>query len=201
MSRASRRGRALGFTLLEVLAAVALLAILYTVLARVAIQGLRAEGENARRLEAAFLADRHLVATYDQIYQQLTIPPVGTTQTVEGDFTVTLDVTPFLPPVEWGVTDGAEVQPVIFARSPDGSGVELIRTAQVTVTWLEGVEERHVVRTVYLVDFQRTRELLTAADAARPKDEDEQAPEGEATKDGAQIPSDIDALERELGLP
>ena len=36
-----------GFTLLEVLAAVAILGIWFTVLANVAIQGLRAEGENA----------------------------------------------------------------------------------------------------------------------------------------------------------
>jgi prepilin-type N-terminal cleavage/methylation domain-containing protein len=200
MSRSSRPRRARGFTLLEVMAAVSLLAILYTVLARVAIQGLRAEGENARRLEAAFLADQRLVDTYDQIYQQLAIPQVGSSQTVEGDYTVTLNVTPFQPPAEWGVTEGEKAIPMIFASAPDGSGVELIRTAEITVAWLEGVEERHVTRTVYFVDFNRTGELLAAANAARPPDADEPAPEGGGAEARSQVPSDVE-LERELGSP
>ena len=49
-----------GFTLIEVLAAVALLGILYAVLARVAIEGLRAEGDSERRLEASLLADERV---------------------------------------------------------------------------------------------------------------------------------------------
>ena len=46
-----------GFTLLEVLAAVAILGIWFVVLASVGIQGLRAEGTNERRIRASLLAD------------------------------------------------------------------------------------------------------------------------------------------------
>ena len=49
-----------GFTLIEVLGAVAILAILYTTLATVAIRGLRSEGESRRMLEASLLADWQL---------------------------------------------------------------------------------------------------------------------------------------------
>jgi prepilin-type N-terminal cleavage/methylation domain-containing protein len=49
-----------GFTLIEVLGAVAMLAILYTTLSTVAIRGLRSEGESQRMLEASMLADWEL---------------------------------------------------------------------------------------------------------------------------------------------
>ena len=49
-----------GFTLFEVLGAVAILAILYTTLSTVAIRALRSEGESRRMLEASLLADWEL---------------------------------------------------------------------------------------------------------------------------------------------
>ncbi len=54
-----RRSRA-GFTLLEVLGAVAILGISYAVLVTVAIQGARAIGESQRRLDASLIADVQL---------------------------------------------------------------------------------------------------------------------------------------------
>jgi prepilin-type N-terminal cleavage/methylation domain-containing protein len=53
-----------GFTLLEVLAAVAILSIWFIVIAGTSVQGLRAEGESRRRLEAGQMADRILSATH-----------------------------------------------------------------------------------------------------------------------------------------
>jgi prepilin-type N-terminal cleavage/methylation domain-containing protein len=75
------------FTLLEVMAAVALLGILYTVLARVAIEGLRAEGESKRRLEASLLADARLEETFNTLEGSVAMPPVGHSEATEGDFT------------------------------------------------------------------------------------------------------------------
>ena len=46
-----------GFTLLEVMAAVAVVAIVFTTLARVANQGMQSQGISKRRLEASLLAD------------------------------------------------------------------------------------------------------------------------------------------------
>lgn len=56
--RAMRRGD--GFTLLEVMAAVLVLGLLYTVLADTAMRGLRSEGVSRRRTEASLLADDRL---------------------------------------------------------------------------------------------------------------------------------------------
>jgi len=53
-----RRRRA--FSLLEVLAAVAILGIVYMFLASVTIEGLRSEGQSEQRLRAALLADLRL---------------------------------------------------------------------------------------------------------------------------------------------
>ena len=49
-----------GFTLFEVLGAVALLALVYGTLSTVAIRGLRTEGESQRVLKASLLADWEL---------------------------------------------------------------------------------------------------------------------------------------------
>ena len=74
MPRASSRQHA--FTLLEVLAAVAILALVYTVLARVGIQGFRAEGGADRRLRASLLADDTVAEIEGQIEMGST-PTIG----------------------------------------------------------------------------------------------------------------------------
>jgi len=62
---AARRGR--GFTLLEVLAAVAILAVWFILIAGTAMQGLRAEGISRRRLEAAMIADQAMAELRQQV--------------------------------------------------------------------------------------------------------------------------------------
>ena len=54
---ASRRD---AFTLLEVMAAVLVLGLIYTLLAQAAIRGVSAEGVSRRRVEASLIADRYL---------------------------------------------------------------------------------------------------------------------------------------------
>ena len=72
-----------GFTLIEVLGAVALLAILYTTLSTVAIRGLRSEGESQRMLEASMLADWEL-SEFELELETGAAPEIGIT---EGDGT------------------------------------------------------------------------------------------------------------------
>jgi prepilin-type N-terminal cleavage/methylation domain-containing protein len=145
-----------GFTLIEVLAAVALLGILYAVLARVAIEGLRAEGDSMRRLGAALLADERMTDLIGA-----TAPPLGHSETIEGDYTLRLDVTPFALPQQWA---GVEpVAPLLLAPAPGGEGVQALRTVQLTVHWLEGGNERHVSRTLFLLDFELAAQLASAA--------------------------------------
>lgn len=145
--------RRTGFTLLEVMAAVALLGILYTVLARVAIEGLRAEGESQRRLEASLLAEARLADVFTGPDGSYAFPQVGRSETTEGDFTLTFDVSPFQPPVGWDVTEPEGIAPQLFASSPGAPGAQGLRTVQLTISWLEGAQERHVSRTTYLLDF------------------------------------------------
>jgi prepilin-type N-terminal cleavage/methylation domain-containing protein len=155
------RTAARGFTLLEVLAAVALLAILYTVLARSAIEGLRAEGESERRLEASLLADTRLRESFEGAEGSYAVPPLGHSEVTEGDFTIILDVSPFEPPGEWGIDDPAAPSTVVFAPPTDRAG-PVLRTIQLSVAWLEGAEQRQVTRTAFALDFQRVAALIGA---------------------------------------
>ena len=147
------------------MAAVALLAILYTVLARVAIEGLRAEGESKRRLEASLLADERVAESFTGLAGNVVMPELGHSETTEGDFTVGLDVTLFQPPVEWGVGESVGNTPLLFASAPGVPGAQALRTVQLTVSWLEGAEERHVSRTIFLVDFGRVAALAASSRA------------------------------------
>ena len=154
-SSPTRPGRA-GFTLIEVLAAVALLGILYSVLARVAIEGLRAEGESERRLEASLLADELVGGLVGPA-----VPPVGRSETIQGNFTIAIDVTPFQLPTQWGAGIFEDTKPLLLAAARDG-GVQALRSVQITISWLEAASERHVSRTTYLLDFQSVATLAAA---------------------------------------
>jgi prepilin-type N-terminal cleavage/methylation domain-containing protein len=83
-----------GFTLLEVLAAVAVLALVYTALAQAAMQGLSHEGDASRRLHASLLADQALA----EIEGQLAVgaaPPAGLTEAEQEEFAIRIEVRPF----------------------------------------------------------------------------------------------------------
>jgi prepilin-type N-terminal cleavage/methylation domain-containing protein len=161
MSSSSRRG----FTLIEVLAAVALLGILYTVLARVAIEGLRAEGESQRRLEAMRIADDY---PFDLELTPLVglgrVHAIGRTEETVGDFTVTLEVEPFQIPAGWQDAEPPPVPRKIFVPGPDGRA-PAVRTITLVVSWLEGAEARHIERTTYQVDFNSIDALVAARNA------------------------------------
>jgi len=152
LARAARGG----FTLIEVLAAVALLGILYAVLARVAIEGLRAEGDSERRLQASLVADARVNDLFGG-----PLPPVGHSEKVDGDFAIALDVSDFKIPPQWGVGEAKEAQPMLLT-SPTGGATPALRTVQLTVSWLEGASARHVSRTTYLLDFQTVAQLASA---------------------------------------
>ena len=93
-ARRSRRDGA--FTLLEVMAAVLVLGMLYSVLATAAIQGLRSEGESKRRIEASLLADRWLSDLEIQLALGQ-VPEKGTQQEEVESYSVSTNVVPFDP--------------------------------------------------------------------------------------------------------
>lgn len=150
-----------GFTLLEVLAAVALLGILYTTLAGVAIQGLRSEGMSRRRLEASIVADRR-IAELELQMEAGTVPPEGTTQEEDDPYVITVTVEPYdipLPPPEFG-EEQESVLAALRQLSP-GTGAP-VRRIDVKVTWLEAEDEYSVERTTFGFDLLAVESLVEA---------------------------------------
>ena len=150
-----------GFTLIEVLGAVALLAILYTTLSTIAIRGLRSEGESRRMLEASMLADWEL-SEFELELQTGAAPEIGITEDEEDEagFMVTWEVTPlqtvlFEDPSK--KSEGAnESNPAgqgapVPAGAPGENPVPFLQV-ELRVSWFEAGNERLVTRTIFAVD-------------------------------------------------
>jgi len=191
--RLPRNGRPrLGFTLLEVMAAVALLGTAYTVLGGAGIQGLQHEGESRRRIQASLLADALLAELEASADTGLVAQP-GKDQRHEGEFTVEIEVAPLdlvvpddpnpLPAVAIGGSQPTGAQPNASQPSqlggkqsnvPDalaaslihgeGRSVSPLRRITVTVGWTEGWGDRSVVRTTYAFDAESVKSELEALD-------------------------------------
>ncbi len=134
------------FTLLEVLAAVAILGIVYVVLADVAMQGLYSEGRAKRRLEASLKADLHLSVLEVEI-EAGTVPPLGPLPELEEDgFRVAGEVRVFvlpLPPQEGAAPATA---------GSTATTLDALREIELHVSWDDAQEEQRVVRITYALD-------------------------------------------------
>ncbi len=163
-----------GFTLIEVLGAVAILAILYTTLSTVAIRGLRSEGESRRMLEASLLADWEL-SEFELELQTGAAPEIGITPSEEEDgFTVTWEVTPlqteiFKTALEkeqelYAANSAAQTAPVPTGQvgGPDAAAPAFLQV-ELRVSWLEAGNERSVTRTIFAVDEDAAARLATAS--------------------------------------
>jgi prepilin-type N-terminal cleavage/methylation domain-containing protein len=153
-----------GFTLLEVMAAVAIVAIVFTTLARMANEGLQSQGISKRRLEASLLADELLSEVEAQMAEGM-VPEINEEEFEEGIFGAVIEVTAF---------DVASVVPANAEAPENGSGPVLaspeaaaippldVRRIDVTVTWTEAGNEFQVVRTTFGVDLAPVQEMLSA---------------------------------------
>jgi hypothetical protein len=178
--------RTTAFTLLEVLAAVAVLGLTVALLARGAIQGMRYEGDASRRLAASLLADRMLFEVESTLALGA-LPELGLQERDEGDlFRLTLEVAPLDPltlglgPLFAGRPDSPDAPP---PKPPPEAPKLLLVT--VRVAWAEGLVEQAVTRTTFAYDASAAAELLEAADAAagaaqaEQEEQEEQQPEPE----------------------
>jgi hypothetical protein len=180
----SPRARGIGaFTLLEVLAAVLVLGMLYTVLADVAIQGLRAEGLAKRRLEASLRADALLADIESQMMFGL-VPPISEAEEEDGNFVNSVSVTPIelatlFPDLETDPNAGSLLEP------EGATGEPRLRRIEVRVSWLEGIHQFSVQRTTVALDMSGLEEVFPPADAAL---------------GGSELPDDLgDPLDAETG--
>ena len=181
--------RARGFTLLEVLVAVALLGLVVSVLAGSAIQGMSYEGDALRRLRASLLADQTLWQIESAL--RLGAPPQAAHQEseTEDEFRITLDVQPLdLAQAGLGAlaapaseTGGGEA-----AAPAAASNAALLPLFQifVRVAWTEGLVEQEVTRSSFAFDATAAAQLLgaDAGDAEReapPAEPEPAVPEAE----------------------
>lgn len=152
-----------GFTLLEVMGAVVVLAMVYVVLASAAIQGLRAEGDAERRLRAGLVADARMA----QLEENLALgaaPAVGSTVDREGEFEVAVDVTAFTPPAELLTDVEAGAASLLATAGPGAASV--LRTVHVRVRWDDGTGVREVSRVTLALDPAAAQQALQLAGAA-----------------------------------
>lgn len=159
-----RRTRA--FTLLEVLAAVAILGILYTVFATFAIQGLRYEGENERRIRASLLADQ-VLADVELGMEDGEFPSEAGDESEEGEFLVRVELLPLTGLEGAGPDEGLAE---LLASDLSNLATDL-HTVHVRVSWIEGAVEEEVTRYTYAWDSGPLYEQLGVT-AGQPAAED-----------------------------
>jgi prepilin-type N-terminal cleavage/methylation domain-containing protein len=212
-----------GFTLLEVMAAFALLAIAYTTLAGAGAQSLQKEGEAARRLHASLLADRTLDGL-EAAFEQGGAPPLGEQQLEEGLYTVTVQVSPWeavIPererplalertrrgleqarrPGEAAIQrdEGAALGPSLLTGTRGRPGP--LRRVDVVVTWDEGWSEGRVVRTTFGLDAQAAAATIGALAASAEAAQAESGVGGtDASGLGGRIRRDETVAPRRSGL-
>lgn len=188
----SRRERG-GFTLLEVLAAVAILGIWYVILAAVGIQGLRSQGETYRRLEASFLADE-VISNIEAGLTQGSAPPEGVEEYEREDFTVRIEVEPYtleVPALEGVPTRSSSSIGIELPALPstdllgggDLSGPGPLRRIRIEISWPEGNHERSIVRNTFAFDLDSVQSELEALGEALGQVAVEEAEDDEAAED------------------
>ncbi len=176
-----------GFTLLEVMAAVAILGIAYITLGSSGIQGLQHEGEARRRFRASLLADSALAEIEAQLEAGVA-PPLGQDEREDDGFKVAIEVTPFtidIPEEEaasgkrlgnarsrLGGADAQSSQPLIPGPSLLGGGkgpggASPLRRIDVHVVWEEGFAERSVSRTTFGIDREAAGPTIDAIEQAQ----------------------------------
>jgi prepilin-type N-terminal cleavage/methylation domain-containing protein len=213
------RKRSAGFTLLEVLAAVAVLGLVYSVLATAAIQGLRAEGDAGRRLRASLLADQRITDIEAQVALGQT-PEIGETESEEDEFVVRTIVEPL--DLDIGDTKASKratdrLDRAVGARPKAGkdetgkgeastllhpagaSKQPLLRRIDLRVTWAEGDAEQSVRRTSFGLDMVAAapmiEQLVAAAEAEKAKaaEQSQNKAEAEAAAQNGQQPLKSDS--------
>ncbi|MFP6630242.1 MAG: prepilin-type N-terminal cleavage/methylation domain-containing protein [Myxococcota bacterium] len=176
-----------GFTLLEVLAAVAILGIWFGVLASVAIQGLRAEGENERRIRASLIGDRY-VSDLEIGLDLGEFPDDTAEEFEEGEFVVHIETFPL---IEMEISEAAEpaeesADLVAFFESDLSTLAADFYSIQISVRWSEGAAEKAVNRTTYYWDNTALMEALRKQDVQQDDEEEREGnPASGPQEDGA----------------
>lgn len=159
------RRRSAGLSLLEVLAAVALLGILYAYLARAGAQGILVSGDSRMRLEAALVADYEMTQLETQLAAGVSLE-LGRSEREFGPFRTVVEVTPLPVPPELlpgalpGEGERDDAPTLLVGRTPDEPG--MLQVVNLTVAWNDGVDDHEIERTTFAYDPTRAAELAAA---------------------------------------
>jgi len=178
-----------GFTLLEVLGAVAILAILYTTLSTVAIRWLRSEGESRRMLEASLTADWE-ISQFELQLDTGVAPELGVTESeTENGLKVTWEVTPlqtkiFKTPLEKQqerdaanpsapsrLDATAQAAAAIAQDAASDAFAPPFLQVDLRVSWIEAGSEHAITRTLFAVDEDAATKLAAASVPTQPTPE------------------------------
>lgn len=178
-----------GFTLLEVLGAVAILAILYTTLSTVAIRWLRSEGESRRMLEASLTADWE-ISQFELQLDTGVAPELGVTESeTENGLKVTWEVTPLQTKIFKTPLEKQQERDALNPSAPsrlDAAAQAAATVAQdaatdvfappflqvdLRVSWIEAGSEHAITRTLFAVDEDAATKLAAASVPTQPTPE------------------------------
>ncbi|HKA14111.1 MAG TPA: type II secretion system protein [Myxococcota bacterium] len=159
-----------GFTLIEVMAGVLVLGLLYTVLASSAMRGLRSEGTDRRRAGAEMIADRELTELELELAAGSEDVRDGTTQRDEEPYKVIVDVEPAdvlaMLPRDLREDIARTTDPKAPSVFHDERGRSRMRQVSVTVEWDEAGEADGVTRTTFALDTSGLEALIPAEEGA-----------------------------------
>jgi prepilin-type N-terminal cleavage/methylation domain-containing protein len=160
-----------GFTLIEVMAAVLVLGLLYTVLATAAMRGLRSEGTDRRRADAAMIADRRLAEIETKLSAGKALKD-GRTQDEQEPFKILVEVAPAdllgLLPARLRAEIARSTDPKAPSVLHDERGQSRVRRVSVVVAWDEAGEPDQVERTTFAFDTSTLAQYFPpAGDAAK----------------------------------
>jgi len=163
--RPCERFPSVGFTLLEVMAAVAVLGLVYVVVARGSMQGLQTEGDAGRRLRASLLADR-VLNDLELSLARGSAPALGEQEATEGEFTVQVEVSPLdVGSLLQDATgqEGGQASPTAelkLLQPPVRGAAPTLLSIAIRVAWTEGISEQEVTRTSFAFDLEAAAPLL-----------------------------------------
>jgi len=188
-----------GFTLLEVLGAVAILGVSYLVLASTSIGAIQGIGREQRRIEASLLADQTISELEIAVQTEQPLTP-RQEEFESGPFTVVLEVLDMSLQYE-GNGDPNDAIDLLEFLGNEANGefaphrdknllLGYLREVHVAVRWEDGPDEFQVTRTAFLYDHLAWSEN-EAVEAEQDEDGEDSDDDGGAEDLLDQLPPDL----------
>ncbi len=176
---AATRPRSNGFTLVEVLGAVAVLGISYIMLATATIQGLQLIGESQRRIHASLLADE-ILAEIEISAEIGQLIEIGYEEREAGPFAVAIETRDMAEFYDAGSIGGDKPKGLMEFLAAEANGpfapfrnsnwlLGYLREIHISISWQEAANTIEVTRTAYIYDQQAWMEHEQQAEEGQPQ--------------------------------